>query len=74
MATAGLVRKTEDDHDKRFCYLSLTEKGMHTVRAVQEEIMQKLSVFFGRLTEEERQELLACLERIAVLINKASLQ
>ena len=60
MEREGLVKKTKDLNKKNILRISLTQKGKQSRKQVTK--MKPIQRIFSRLTEEQRQQLISCLE------------
>lgn len=57
-------RRTVDPTDKRATLISLTELGETRTAELQDEKNEKLDKAFGNLTDEEKEQLIALLEKL----------
>lgn len=61
----GYVRKERDPQDKRYCHLYITEKGMALIPRILEARKRFKSMMTAGLADEEIEELLRLLEKVA---------
>lgn len=62
----GYVKRTVDPTDKRATLISLTELGEARAAELQDEKNEKLDKAFGNLTDDEKEQLIALLEKLTV--------
>jgi DNA-binding MarR family transcriptional regulator len=60
----GYVKRTVDPTDKRATLISLTELGEARAAELQDEKNEKLNKAFGNLTDDEKEQLIALLEKL----------
>ncbi len=60
----GYVKRTVDPTDKRATLISLTELGEARAAELQDEKNEKLGKAFGNLTDDEKEQLIALLEKL----------
>jgi DNA-binding MarR family transcriptional regulator len=60
----GYVKRTVDPTDKRATLISLTELGEARAAELQDEKNEKLDKAFGNLTDDEKEQLIALLEKL----------
>lgn len=60
----GYVKRTVDPEDKRATLISLTELGEARAAEIQDEKNEKLDKAFGNLTDDEKEQLIALLEKL----------
>ena len=60
----GYVRRTVDPADKRATLITLTELGEARTAELQDEKNEKLDKAFGKLTDDEKEQLIALLEKL----------
>jgi DNA-binding MarR family transcriptional regulator len=62
---SGLVKRLEHPEDGRMITIELTEAALALFEQVLPERIQRISTFMAELSEEEQQQLLSLLEKMA---------
>ena len=66
----GCVSRSSDEKNRRVILLSLTQEGKALVRALQDEVVERMLPQFGRLDETELQEFSQAADTIRRLLDK----
>ena len=70
LVARGCVSRSSDEKNRRVILLSLTEEGRALVRALQDEVVERMLPQFGRLDESELQEFSQAADTIRRLLDK----
>lgn len=65
LVKAGQARRVGDDRDRRAVMIALTPSGRRSVERDKREIMRRLGRMLGRLSEDEKSQLAAILNRLS---------
>ncbi len=66
----GLVTRERQERDRRQVWISITPKGVEVLQAVEDKRYLLLALYFSRLPEDERTELLEMLRRVITLFER----
>lgn len=69
LVSAGLVRRLHDPHDRRVIRIELTRQGQRVLRQMKLVHEKRFREILARLSPSERDELIACFERIHELLS-----
>ncbi len=72
LVTAGLLRKSKDEHDARIKHLELTPKGRQLMEERREARVKQAQQVLAQLEEPEQAELLRLLQKMSKAANKES--
>ncbi|MFP5435478.1 MAG: MarR family winged helix-turn-helix transcriptional regulator [Alphaproteobacteria bacterium] len=67
----GLIRRTENPHDKRSRHIEITPAGMAVVEQVQPVLSDIRSTVFAKLSKEEMELATRVLEKVVVGVSEA---
>ena len=70
LVARGCVSRSSDEKNRRVILLSLPEEGRALVRALQDEVVERMLPQFGRLDESELQEFSQAADTIRRLLDK----
>lgn len=66
----GLVSRERRDRDRRQVWISITAKGLQVLKDMEDRRYLLLALYFSRLPDEERKEILSWLRRIIDLFEQ----
>jgi MarR family transcriptional regulator, organic hydroperoxide resistance regulator len=66
----GLVTRERQDQDRRQVWISITPKGLQVLQDVEDKRYLLLALYFSRIPEQERTELLEMLQRVIKLFER----